>query len=466
MSDFSAFERKMSAQHLPDIVVRTFKRYYELLLAGEIGMMPESSISPLGSSDVVNHQDLASYEPAGVTALRHTAVLKLNGGLGTSMGLSKAKSLIEVRNGMSFLDCAVLQVRAMRRRYDVQIPFVLMNSFSTDADALRLLQRYPDINVGLPLRFLQHKFPKVHRETLEPVTWKPNPALEWNPPGHGDLYPALVTSTMLAHLRHRDIRYLFVSNSDNLGAVLDLHILGHFAKENLAFLMEVAERTPMDSKGGHIARGADGRLVLRESAQCPEGDISAFQDTNRHRFFNTNNLWINVDSLAKALAANDNVLPLPLIVNPKTVDPAARTSPPVYQLESAMGAAIGVFDPAAAVLVSRERFVPVKKCGDLLAVWSDRFVLDRDYRLTRHPEAPETLTVNLDKTYYTRFGDFAARFPTGAPSLRACTSFTVSGDVKFSRGVTAEGDVTVRNRSRPQATVSEGTKLNRETTLG
>ncbi len=462
MSDFAAFEQKMGAAGLPHVVVRTFHRYYDLLLAGDTGTIPEKLLSPLGEADIVRYEELADCEAAGAAALGQTAVVKLNGGLGTSMGLSKAKSLIEVHNGLSFLDCAVLQLRAMRRRYNVRTPFVLMNSYSTDGDTMALLRRYPDISVGLPLRFMQHRFPKVGRESLQPVSWPRNPALEWNPPGHGDLYPALITSRMLPLLRRQGIRYLFVSNSDNLGALLDTRILGHFTSSGQAFLMEVAERTPMDSKGGHIARGANGRLLLRESAQCPAEDLDAFQDITRHRFFNTNNLWIDLDRLERTLREHDEVLPLPLIVNPKPLDPASRTSPEVFQLESAMGAAIGVFNNAGAVLVPRSRFLPVKKCSDLLAVRSDRYVLERDYRLRLHEQSTPGITVSLDKACYTRLADFSARFPHGVPSLRGCTAFSVSGDVVFERGVIAEGDVNVVNRGKKQALVKEGTTLSGE----
>ena len=78
------------------------------------------------------------------------------------------------------------------------------------------------------------------------------------------------------------MRFLFVSNSDNLGATLDLGLLAHFAASGAPFLMEVAERTAADRKGGHLARRcADGRLVLRESAMCLDGDKAAFEDVAR-----------------------------------------------------------------------------------------------------------------------------------------------------------------------------------------
>lgn len=459
MAPFEGFAQKMTAAGLPDVVVRTFRHYYNQLVAGETGMIPERTISAVGEGDVAHHASLAAFEQKGVAVLGQTAVLKLNGGLGTSMGLSKAKSLIEVRNGLTFLDCAVLQVRSLRKTHNARIPFVLMNSFSTDEDSCRLLERYPDIHVGLPVRFLQHKFPKVLKDTLEPALWPADPALEWNPPGHGDIYPALVTSKMLALMRSRGIRYVFISNSDNLGAALDLRILGYVASRELPFAMEVCERGPMDKKGGHVARASNGRLILRESAQCPAGDMDAFQDISRHRYFNTNNLWLDLVALAKVLAANEGVLPLPLIVNPKTLDPKRAAAPAVYQLESAMGAAIGVFEGAAAIAVPRERFVPVKKCNDLLTVWSDRYALTREYLLRAQGDITCDITVDLDSKYYTRFDDFKARFASGAPSLRGCTKLRVVGDVRFGRNVRVEGAATVTNKGQAQATVENGAVL-------
>ena len=93
-------------------------------------------------------------------------------------------------------------------------------------------------------------------------------------------------------------------------------------RERVPFLMEVADRTPADRKGGHLARRAGGGgLVLREVAQTPDEDLDAFQDIARHRYFNTNTLWIDLRALAAVLRERGGVLGLPMIVNRKTVDP-------------------------------------------------------------------------------------------------------------------------------------------------
>src|SRR5207248_1216740 len=208
----------------------------------------------------------------------------------------------------------------------------------------------------VPLDFVQGRVPKILADDLTPATWPADPELEWAPPGHGDLYASLVTSGMLQKLLDSGYAYAFVANSDNLGAVLEPRILAWFAREQLPFAMEVADRTEADRKGGHLARRRGGGLVLRETAQTPDEDLDAFQDVSRHRFFNTNSLWVNLRTLDEAMREREGVLGLPMIVNRKTVDPADPHSARVIQLESAMGAAIGVFEGARALRVSRRRF--------------------------------------------------------------------------------------------------------------
>ncbi len=160
------------------------------------------------------------------------------------------------------------------------------------------------------------------------MAWEADPELEWCPPGHGDIYPALVASGLLERLLEQGYETAFVSNADNLGATLDPRILSWFRAQGLPFLMEVSRRGENDRKGGHLARRrADGQLVLRESAQTADEDEDAFQDITRHRFFNTNSLWIDLRALAAELEAEGGALPLPLIVNRKTVDPADPGSP-------------------------------------------------------------------------------------------------------------------------------------------
>jgi UTP--glucose-1-phosphate uridylyltransferase len=290
------------------------------------------------------------------------------------------------------------------------------------------------------------------------VSWPDDPALEWAPPGHGDLYTALVTSGMLEALLDDGYRYAFVSNSDNLGAVLDPRILDWMASSGAPFLMEVADRTSSDRKGGHLARRAsDGGLVLREIAQTPDEDVGAFQDTSRHRYFNTNTLWIDLHALRDVLG-DAGVIDLPMIVNRKTVDPGDQSSTPVIQLETAMGAAIGVFEGAAALRVPRSRFVPVKTTNDLLSLRSDAYVIGDGRAVFLAPQrAGVPPFVDLDPDHYKLVADFDARFSRGAPSLVACDALRVVGDVTFGADVVIKGDVTVQGTDAvPDGAVLEG----------
>jgi UTP--glucose-1-phosphate uridylyltransferase len=443
---------KMRAEGLPEIAIETFAHYEQLLRSGEQGVIRESEIEPL--TELPDASELPEGDGA---ALDQVVVLKLNGGLGTSMGMTRAKSLIEVKDGLSFLDVIVRQVLDLRERHGARVPLLLMNSFATRDDTLAALERYPELAVDdLPLDFVQGKVPKLRADDLEPVEWPADPSLEWAPPGHGDVYTSLATSGMLGELLERGYRYLFLSNSDNLGAVLDPRILSWFAAEGLPFLSESTDRTESDRKGGHLARRReDGGLVLRETAQTTEEDLPAFEDIERHRFFNANNIWLDLRALERALEQRDGVLGLPMIVNRKTVDPTDPSSPEVLQLETAMGAAIGVFEGAAALRVPRTRFAPVKTTDQLLVVRSDAFELADDW--TVRPAGEAIPVVKLDSEYYKLIRDFDARFASGPPSLRECRRLEVEGDVSFGRSVTVKGVVRLSGPlAVPDGAVLEG----------
>ena len=430
---------KMREAGVAQEAIDTFAHYYEQLREGASGMLPESEIERV--ADLPALDELPDGDPALVD---QAVVVKLNGGLGTSMGMTRAKSLIEAKDGMTFLDIVVGQVLWLRERFGARVPLVLMNSFATRDDSLAALAEHPEIESDVPLDLLQNKEPKIAADDLRPVSWPADPSLEWAPPGHGDLYTALLTSGLLEQLLDRGYRYAFVSNSDNLGAVLDVRILSWFAGEGAPFAMEVAQRTEADRKGGHIARRrSDGRLVLRETAQTPEEDLEALQDVGRHPFVNTNNLWIDLQALRDTLRERDGVLGLPIIVNRKTVDPSDSSSPAVVQLETAMGAAIGVFEGAQALHVPRRRFAPVKTTNDLLALRSDAYVIRDDERVELAPEREAPPYIDLDPDYYKLIRDFEKRFPGGAPSLVECERLVVKGDVTFGRGIVVVGSVTL-----------------------
>ena len=439
----------MQAAGLSESAINAFQASYSQLKANATGLIAESEISPV--TELLKADDLqSSSRTAGL--LEKTVVIKLNGGLGTSMGLEKAKSLLPIRDGLTFLDLIARQILHLQKQGRVR--FLLMNSFSTSADTLEFLTKYPEL--GTDLELLQNRVPKLSVETLSPIEWPENPALEWCPPGHGDIYPSMLGSGLLDELLVSGIRYLFVSNADNLGATLDTAILDYFAESDLSFLMEVTKRTNTDRKGGHLAKNVStGKLLLRESAQCPEADTDEFQNIEKHRFFNTNNLWIRLDRLKEAMLANAGVLPLPMIRNTKTVDPRDVDSPKVYQLETAMGAAIGAFFDSGAIEVSRERFAPVKSTADLLALRSDAYEVTDDSRLVLAPSRKGNPPfVDLDGKYYKFVDQLDAAIPHGAPSLIGCEKLTVRGPLRFAADVKIVGDVSIENSSAESKLVS------------
>jgi len=226
--------------------------------------------------------------------------------------------------------------------------------------------------------------------------------------------------------------------------------------------MEVAERTAADRKGGHLAR-AQGKLILRERAQCPDFDLPAFEDVQRHRFFNTNNLWIRLDVLDLMLKRFDGFIPLPVIRNEKTVDPRLKSSPKVYQLETAMGAAIECFDDAGAIVVPRSRFAPVKTTSDLLGLRSDAYVLTDDQQMVLAPSRQGIPpTIDLDGDHYKLMDQFDDKLRDGVPSLIDCQELVVRGPVLFSGRVRFQGKVKIANRDAEARPLPEGTYANCE----
>ncbi len=394
-------------------------------------------------------RDLSAFAGSGEAASAEerarTVSITLNGGLGTTMGMRAPKALLYATEGMTFLDIALKQAESAGVRP------VLMNSFATDA-AVRATLGDGDIQ-----SFLQHEAPKLRQRDFCPVSVPDRPDLEWCPPGHGDLYTALGTSGVLASLLEAGFRYAFVSNVDNVGGCPDPALLSYFIRSGAPFLMEVVRRTPEDWKGGHLAlRRTDGRLILRETAQCAPEDREAFRDHKRYRYFNANNLWVRLEALHEALERGRGFLPLPTIANPKTADPRDPASEPVFHLEQAAGTALEVFEGARAVEVPRRRFAPVKTTENLLVLRSDIYAIDENGLVEPARQPPP---VALDKERYRFISDLEARFPHGPPSLLACDRFQVSGDVRFGRQVACEGEVTVLGRRDRPSRIPDGARL-------
>lgn len=441
-ANWPAYEEKMKKEGLNEAAIAAFKYNYGVLVSGANTMIPESALEAVDS--VPDYASLPS--DGGAELLDKTVVLKLNGGLGTGMGLDKAKSLLEVSGGKTFLDLIAMQTASFKETYGKDVKFMLMNSFSTSADTLTALSKYPNLGTGSDLEFVQNKAPKVTESDLTPASWAACPDNEWCPPGHGDLYPAMLGSGTLDKLLSKGYKYMFVSNSDNLGATMDLKILKYFADSGAPFMMEVATRTDADKKGGHLAKDVKTKgLLLRESAQCPDEDEKAFQDVSKYKFFNTNNLWVDLPALKGIFDKNGGAIPLPVMKNGKTVDPRDKASTKVLQLETAMGAAISSFEGAIALCIPRTRFAPVKTTNDLLALRSDAYVLTPDCRI-QLADARDGVPPNIKLDGAYKFVDaLETLIPNGPPSLIGCSKLVIEGKVSFAAGVVIKGDVTIKN---------------------
>lgn len=462
---------RMAALGQPPEAIQAFSHYYRLLRAGASGFIDARQIAPV--ERLTDYEELDGYEMIGHELIDKAVILKLNGGLGTTMGLDMPRCLMPVKPGQTFLDYTVDQVMHLRRQLGKQLPLLFMNSFHTRAATREALTAYPQLRNGIGLDFEQHRMPRLDAETLAPAVWPADPAKEWSPPGHGDLYAALRTSGALDALIDAGYEYAFISNSDNLGATLDLKILGYMATYAASLLMEVAYRTPSDRKGGHLAQNrASGQLLIREYAQCPADERAQFQDVKTFQFFNTNNIWVRLPDIRDYLAQHDGFIRLTPIFNRKPVDPAAAGAPQVIQLESALGSAISVLPNAAAIRVPRNRFLPVKHCADLLVLQSDVYQRNSQSRLVMNPkrvtaDPPRRAPlVALDPAFYGAHAALARRFPFGPPSLVRCESLRVQGDVTFGRNVVIEGRAAILNDSGAPYRVPDDALIRGECRVG
>lgn len=427
------FAKLMWQEGIHENVIKTFAAYYQKLTGGASSKITKAEIMPPSVSNLIDYKDLAENPDKDI--LKKTVVIKLNGGLGTSMGLSKAKSLLPVKGNMNFLDIITRQVLTLRAQEASDIHLIFMDSYNTSEDTLKYLEKYPDLaKQEIPLDFIQNKFPRIVQKDHSPFIPKDD-AQKWNPPGHGDIYSALYSNGILDSLIAKGVRYAFISNSDNLGATLNPAIPDYMEKKDIPFLMEVCIRSEVDKKGGHLSESKDGRLVLREVAQCPDEETKEFQNIEIYKYFNTNNIWIDLLKLEAELDENDGVFLLPLIVNPKTVEGI-----PIYQMETAMGAAISTFAGAKALVVPRTRFAPVKKTTDLLAIWSDAYELNDQYQIVLRRSRKEPPVITLDERYYNKIDQLLERFK-GVPSLQYCDSLNIVGDISFGEDVICKGNV-------------------------
>ncbi|KAK7687469.1 UTP-glucose-1-phosphate uridylyltransferase [Cerrena zonata] len=362
----SRFENEM------DSFFALFRRYLSDKASGST--LDWDKIKSPSPNEVVQYNSL---EDKNLNNLSKLAVLKLNGGLGTSMGCVGPKSVIEVRD----------------------VP----ESFDDDLET-------------------------------------------WYPPGHGDLFESLVQSGELDSLLAQGRDILFVSNGDNLGATVDTKILDHMIETGAEYIMELTDKTRADVKGGTLIN-YDGQVRLLEIAQVPKEHVEEFKSIKKFKYFNTNNLWINLRAIKKLIESNS--IESEIIPNQKTISKGSSDIN-VLQLETAVGAAIRHFDGAHGVVVPRSRFLPVKTCSDLLLVKSDLFYLEHGaLKLDPTRDGFSNPLIKLG-SHFKKVSGFQSRIPH-MPKILELDHLTITGNVNLGRNVTLKGTVII--------VVSDGQKI-------
>nr|AJA32484.1 UTP-glucose-1-phosphate uridylyltransferase [Nosema pernyi] len=394
---------------------------------------------------LVNYNDIDHHTANAHNLLNKLAVLKLNGGLGTTMGCVGPKSAISVRDGKNFIDLVAKQLKFIKKGYNVEVPLVLMNSFNTESMTSNLIFRHENI-----LTFNQSKYPRISTDTLLPLSDTEAPC-SYYPPGHGDVFYSLQQSGMLDKLLNEGKEYLFVSNIDNLAATIDLKLLEYFHEQQLEFLMEVTDKTRADIKGGTLIE-YEGSLRLLEIAQVPSSKKSEFTSVRKFKIFNTNSAWINLRALKEKLFYG--TFDLDIIENKKTVKDES-----VIQLETAIGSAIRFFDKSCGVVVPRSRFLPVKSCSDLFLVESNLFVEKNGALLLNPQRVPATVpTIKLLGSNFKKIDSYEKSFK-GIPDLLELDNLTVSGNVTFGKNVTFKGTVIIIADENSTINIPDGSIL-------
>lgn len=424
---------------------------------GETGIVRWEEVGDLDpKTDEISLEEIHSSYPLDPSLLSKLVVIKLNGGLGTSMGLNQAKSLIPIKDSYSFLAVMAKQIESLRSRYGIEVPLLFMDSYNTQEDSQKELQKN-GFKQSLRSSFLQHKVPRLETKTFAPL--KSNQEKEnWCPPGHGDIYFTMMEEGILDELLNKGFEIAFLSNGDNLGATVDPHIVSFLLKENIHFAMEMTPKTLADKKGGAIYRKiVGGKMVqyeLLETAQVPKEHEHEFSGLGKFRTFSTNNLWINLRALKERFQEGN--FSLSLIVNPKQVD-----GKDVIQLETAMGSAVGNFSKFKGIIIPRDRFAPVKKTEDYLIRRSDAYVLNEDFSLTMAKERKEKglgeVLVLLDEKHYKKIQQFDALFLV-LPSLLYCEELVVEGEILFDVPVSIRGKVKFQNQSGSMKKISSLSK--------
>eukprot|EP00180_Rhodochaete_pulchella_P001530 Plantae.Rhodophyta-Rhodochaete_pulchella.ctg2347.p1 GENE.Plantae.Rhodophyta-Rhodochaete_pulchella.ctg2347~~Plantae.Rhodophyta-Rhodochaete_pulchella.ctg2347.p1 ORF type:complete len:497 (+),score=111.04 Plantae.Rhodophyta-Rhodochaete_pulchella.ctg2347:374-1864(+) len=396
-------------------------------------------------------------DPAGL--LKKLAVLKLNGGLGTSMGCKGPKSIIEVRGDTTFLDLTVQQVENINNTHpDANVPLLLMNSFNTDTDTAKIIQKYQNANVTITT-FQQSRYPRILKDNFEPMplSYKGFDKEHWYPPGHGDFFAALHNSNLVDTLLAQGKEYVFVSNVDNLGATVDLKILKAMDDAKAEYLMELTDKTRADIKGGTLIN-YEGKSTLLEVAQVPSQHIEEFKSVQKFKVFNTNNVWISLKAIKRLMDAD--AMQLDIIANPKSAN-----GQKVIQLETAIGAGISYFDNSCGVNVPRSRFLPVKACSDLMLIQSNLYTMKSGTLQVNPKRMFSSVPVVKLGPEFKKVAGYMERFKS-IPDIVELDHLTVSGDVFFGKKVVLKGTVIVVANPGSKIMIPDGAVLENKVITG
>ena len=417
-----------------------FKKLFAKFLATDTkDSIVWEKIEKLSHNAIRPYSNLATPDKAKAKAmLDKLVVVKLDGGLGPIMGCKGPRSVIPVRNDLTFLDLTVQQIENLNKSFGTDVPLVLMSSFNTEEDTEKIIRKYSGFTVRI-VSFNQSRYPRIHKESLMPIASdiRTEEYMEaWYPPGHGDFYKSFYNSGMLDEFVNQGREYVFLSNIDNMGAVVDLNILNLCLSEDHEFVMEVTNKTKADVKGGTLIE-YEGKLRLLEVAQVPKNNIEEFTSVKKFSVFNTNNLWIKLSAIKRIL--EEGTLDMEVIVNSKSLDDGVN----IIQLETAVGAAMKCFEKGIGINVPRSRFLPVKKSSDLLLIMSNLYSMSNG-ELKMSPERmfQTTPLIKLGDQHFKKLNEFLQRFGS-IPDIIELDHLTVSGDVTFGKGVVLKGTVII-----------------------
>ena len=347
--------------------MKGFETLYKNYLQHSSSYLNWDNITLIKDDFYTNINSLSNLTPKEINNIKNKiCVIKLNGGLGTTMGLSGPKSLMKIKDDYTFMDIIIQQ-----NSLNNGVQLLLMNSFFTHDDTNKYLDSK---NIKNIISFNQHKYPRVIKETKTSLDINSNNLDHFCPPGHGDLLESLYDTGVLDQLIDLGIEYAFISNIDNLGGTLNFNILNDLINNSVDFSLELTQKNITDVKGGTLIK-YENKYAMFEVAQCQPEKLAEFQSIDKFKYFNTNNIWIKLSTIKELITKNPNYLKdVDLIINNKKL----KDGRDCIQLEYAIGSMIKFFDKVKCYIVDRDRFLPVKTNKDLENIKSDNYKLNKN----------------------------------------------------------------------------------------